>query len=187
MFLLLSSSHINWRTFQLLVLLCQQGDWRCTKSWKGTEPGLLIQTDQRDVPYHAASRIMIKPRGSGWGEGTAQGLAGHRLAGGGKLHCTLLVLQIYIYYYYYYYFPFLFCLIKQSLFQPIHFFFFWSFPTSHWEVRVSKWLCSTELPAGLNRSSPCSAQLGAQRVELKTGLTRVQGKICYEHHISLIY
>lgn len=33
---------------------------------------------------------------------------------------------------------------------------------------MSEWLCSIELPAGLNHSSLCSALLGAQRVELKT-------------------
>ena len=53
--LLQSSAHTEPRTFQFLVLPCQQGGWGYTRSWEGTQPGQLTQVGQRDIPYHMAS------------------------------------------------------------------------------------------------------------------------------------
>lgn len=51
-----------------LTLLQQQVDWGCTNSWEGTQRRQLIQTYQRDIPYHMPSRLAIKNTGKkgGW-------------------------------------------------------------------------------------------------------------------------
>jgi len=53
--LLLSSAYTKSGTFQLVILPCQQGDWGCTGSWEGTQPGQLTPSGQRDIPYHIMS------------------------------------------------------------------------------------------------------------------------------------
>lgn len=50
-----SSAHHESRTFQLLMLLSQQGGWECTRSWKGTQLEELTPTSQRDTPCHLTS------------------------------------------------------------------------------------------------------------------------------------
>lgn len=37
------------------------------RGWDGTQPGRLIQTDQRDIPYHVMSCSAIKPGVARWG------------------------------------------------------------------------------------------------------------------------
>lgn len=56
---------------QLPRLSCQQG------SPGRTEPGQLTQTGQREISYHKSTKL----RGIIQGAATAQGLAGHQLAG----------------------------------------------------------------------------------------------------------
>ncbi|XP_072716439.1 cyclic AMP-responsive element-binding protein 3 isoform X2 [Ciconia boyciana] len=43
---------------------------RCPRSWEGTQPGLLIQTDQRAIPYHMTSCSVYKA-------GEEEGRGGH--------------------------------------------------------------------------------------------------------------
>lgn len=83
-------------TFQLLVMPCQQRGWGDTKSWEGTQPGQVTQTNPRNILYHMTSWSAIKLGGEAWGQGTAiaQGLAEHQLDGGEQLRCTSLTLCI---------------------------------------------------------------------------------------------
>lgn len=61
------------------------------KKLRGTEPGQLTQTEQREIPYLIMS-LNSKTGGVGHGVATDWGLAGHQLAGGEQLHCASLVL-----------------------------------------------------------------------------------------------
>jgi len=61
--LLLSSAYTASKSVLLLTLLCQRVDWRCARSWEGTQLGQLTPADQRGVPYHVMLCTAIKAVG----------------------------------------------------------------------------------------------------------------------------
>lgn len=75
--MLLSSAYTKSRTFQLLMQPCQQGEWGCTRSCEGAQPGDLIPAVQRDVPYHGMASCSAYKAGSSWpgGGGCSSGTA----------------------------------------------------------------------------------------------------------------
>jgi len=60
---LLSRAYTESRVFLLLTPPHQRAGWGCTRDWKGTRPGQLALTDQRDIPCHVASCSTYKAGG----------------------------------------------------------------------------------------------------------------------------
>jgi len=89
--LLLSSAYSRSKTFQLLMLPCQQVDWGCTRNWEATRH--LTQTGQGNITYHMTSRWTIELGNlAEGGSFTTWRLAGYHSVGSEYLHCATLVL-----------------------------------------------------------------------------------------------
>lgn len=58
--LLQSSAYTELWTFLLLVLPCQWESWGYTRSWEGTQLGLLTQTQRHSISYGVSNKS--------WGE-----------------------------------------------------------------------------------------------------------------------
>ena len=105
------------RTYQLLVLPCQGGNWGCTGSWEGTEPGQLTPAGKRDIPYCMLSLLINKTGEFGRG-GTKEPLLlnwmsmNHQVVSSCIVHHLFCIFFITI-------ISFLFCPIKLSLSQPM--------------------------------------------------------------------
>ena len=122
--LLLSSAHTEPRTYQLPVLPCQRGPGTHEELGleSGSALGQLIQTGQRDVPYHVVTCCTMKLVGLAGDvtDGTGCASVGEQLCSASLItYILLLLLSLF-------FLPFL--PNKLFSFQPISFTFFLILP-----------------------------------------------------------
>lgn len=161
------------RTFQLLILSCQQEPGG-KRSCEGTQPGQLTQTSQRNIPYHM---------GVGRGAASAWGLVEYCLAGCKKFHCASLALHILFLFFLSLLLPFL---SYQTAFISTNksYFLFAPIPSST-PQGVNQQLSGTQLPAGLNHSCYSAATVFSH--QLCPGLWSSVAQLLFQQFCLNIY
>lgn len=106
--MLLSSTYMKSKSFQLLILPCERGSWGCTNSWEArttlelgsAQPRQLTQTDQRVNSYHMVLFMLNNNTGVvGWWRGCSHCSGSGWTAGGWWANALCITCSVYYYFF----------------------------------------------------------------------------------------